>query len=146
MAGVIAQECGSHTVYWVTVVSADSFWVSNSIYFRILSNFWSMFCRWHVLRASDGLVSDLGPFCRVRLAGARVLHSRLLWCGYPEASMRLTFANSAHTHAFGLGKLVSEQRASLRWGRRTLTLSLSPYMSVNFIGVVIVHTCCVVTR
>lgn len=34
---VITQECGSRAVYWVMVVSADSFWVSNSIYFLILS-------------------------------------------------------------------------------------------------------------
>lgn len=31
-AGIIAQECGSFVVYWVTVVSADPFCVSNSIF------------------------------------------------------------------------------------------------------------------
>lgn len=36
---VIPQECGSCVVYWVTVVSAVSFCVSNSVYFVKLSNF-----------------------------------------------------------------------------------------------------------
>lgn len=52
-AVVITQECGSRVVYWVTVVSADSFWVSNSIYSSKLSNLEIMYCVLHVLRLSD---------------------------------------------------------------------------------------------
>lgn len=48
---VISQECGSRAVYWVTVVSADSSWVSNSIYFFFvqLSNNCTVCCVWLVL-------------------------------------------------------------------------------------------------
>lgn len=80
---VITQECGSRAVYWVMVVSADSFWVSNSIYFLILSILQTFFA----LNTSR-LESDFSLFCRFQFLSERIWHSssqccccrQLAWC------------------------------------------------------------------
>lgn len=78
---VITQECGSHAVYWVTVVSADSSWVSNSIYFLQLSNNWTVFRFWQSF-ARPILVGLCVVVSRLPFSGE--LHASIPWCYYPR--------------------------------------------------------------
>lgn len=80
-ACVIIQECGSHAVYWVTVVSADSSWVSNSVYFLKLSKNWTVFRFWKIF-ACPLLVGLSVAVCGLSVNGE--LHASIPRCYYPR--------------------------------------------------------------